>query len=76
MKHKTKWVVFDPKTAKRIKTVTITHESNLLYVELDPFENDLKKKKLAAHSWESLNQSYLKGKPLKEKLISLGWKLN
>ncbi len=68
-----KWVVFNPKTFERVKTVTLKHKSNLRYLELDPFEKDLKSKGLAAHCWESLNQSYLKGKSFKEKLISLGW---
>ncbi len=68
-----KWVVFDPRTFKRIKTVTIKHESNLLYKEMDPFEADLNKNKLAAHEFKSLNQDYLQGKSFKEKLVCLGW---
>ncbi len=69
----TKWVIFDPNTFKRIRTITLKHKSNLLYVELEPFEKDLKSKGLAAHRHESLNQSFLKGKTFKEKLKILGW---
>jgi predicted HTH domain antitoxin len=68
-----KWVIFDPKTYKKVKTVTIKHESNLLYKEFEPFEKELNEKNLAAHEYNSLNQDYLEGKSFKEKLKILGW---
>lgn len=71
----TKWVVFNPATAKRIKTVTLKHPDNLLYKQLNPFEQELKKNKLAAQRKESLDQDFLIGKSFKEKLICLGWEL-
>ena len=73
MAHTTKWVVFNPSTFQKVKTVTIKHESNLLYRELDPFEKKLKNDGLAAHDYNSLNQDYLKGKSFREKLKCLGW---
>lgn len=73
MNNKSKWVVFNPETFERIKTVTIEHQSNLRYFELDIFEATLKLSKLAAHDWDALNQSHLKGKSFKEKLKILGW---
>jgi hypothetical protein len=75
MRTTTKWVVFNPSTGKRIKTITIKHKNNLLYNELDPFDADLKCKGLAAQSWESLQQPFLKGMSFKERLICLGWEL-
>ncbi len=69
----TKWVVFNPETFKKIRTVIIKHESNLLYKELDPFEKDLLSKKLAAHNYAALKQDYLKGKSFTGKLKCLGW---
>lgn len=73
MKTKTKYVVFDNKTKKRIKTVTLTHTDNLHYKQIEPFEKDLLQKGLSAQEYNSLNQDYLKGKTFSEKLICLGW---
>ena len=58
---------------KKMKTVTIKHKSNLHYLELDPFEKELKEKGLAAHREKSINQDYLKGKTFEQKLKILGW---
>jgi len=70
-----KFVVFD-KYGKKIKTVTLKHKSNLYYLEIEPFEEELIKNGFYGHAKESLDQQFLKGKLFKEKLICLGWKFD
>lgn len=70
-----RFVVFDY-YGNEITTVTLYHKTSAHYVELEPFERDIKAKKLLAHRAESLEQVQLKDKPFKEKLEFLCWNFN
>ena len=67
-----KWIVYDPQTNLKVKTVTLRHTDNLHYKQLDPFDAELKKKGLSAYRQETLNQDYLKGLSFKDKIKILG----
>lgn len=72
---KTKWIIFDNK-GNIVERKTLEHKDGRLYIELEPFEKELKKKGLYAHRAESIEQNHLKGKTFIEKLKCLGWKFN
>lgn len=67
---KTKWIIVNSNYEK-VGTKTLTHNTGALYIELDPFEKELKEKGLTAYSEETLNQEYLSGLSLKQKIKSL-----
>lgn len=70
--YKTKWVVYN-ENYEKIRTVTLKHKDGGLYKEIEPFEKELKDKCLMAVQTELLEQTYLKGKSFKDKLIALGY---
>jgi hypothetical protein len=70
--YETKWVVFD-EMGHMLETVTLKHKTGAIYVELEPFEKDLKDRGLFAHAYESISQRCLSNFSFKEKLERLGW---
>lgn len=69
---KSKWIVFD-KTGKRIKTVILNHPDGKHYLQLEPFEKEMKEQGLYAHRSESFEQYKGTGIPFKQQLKYLGW---
>ncbi len=67
-KTQTRWIVYNPETLQKIKTVTINHKSNLLYIELNEFDKKLKEQGLTAHSYEAVNQPHLSGKTFAQRI--------
>ena len=77
MESKSKWIIFNKK-GKRVSTQTLTHTDGRHYLQLEPFEQDLKKKGLYAQRAECFEKrsNVWNQYSFKKKLETMGWKFN